>query len=102
VNVYSFKVNEGEFVPYSTSSPTTLLSNILKGNVVYINGQYYATPDYVKLRANTQVFYSGDDLNRAIYPRPDRTSLHTLEWREIFFLTWGFISVRGVSEMSSK
>lgn len=52
VNAYTFEINDDELVPYSTSSPSTLLSNVLKGNVVYINGQYYATPDYMKLKRN--------------------------------------------------
>lgn len=72
VNAYTFKYDENEFVPYSTSSLSTLVDNILKGNVVYINGQYYATPDYVKMTANVQVHYLGNDLNTAIYPQESR------------------------------
>ena len=75
VNAYTFVYNENEFVPYSTSSLATLVDNVLKGNVVYVNGQYYATPDYVKMFTNVQVNYLGDDLNKAIYPEESRYDL---------------------------
>lgn len=74
VNAYSFDINYKSLAPYSTSNPTTLLKNILKGNVVYINGQYYATPEYVKLLSNTEIkYYSGDDLNKSIYINKELT-----------------------------
>ena len=68
VNAYTFTLNDS-FVPYSTNSILTLLEEVLAGNVVYVNGSYYSTPDYVKLMVNTEVHYSGDDLNQAIYPQ---------------------------------
>lgn len=68
VIAYNFSFNENQFVPYNTSNLATLISEVLAGNVVYINGQYYATPDYVKMLTNVQIHYSGDDLNIAIYP----------------------------------
>lgn len=68
VVAYNFSFNEDQLIPYNTSNLTTLISEVLAGNVVYINGQYYATPDYMKMLANVQVHYSGDDLNVAIYP----------------------------------
>jgi len=70
VNVYSFKFDNKTFVPYSTSDISLLIEQILKGNVIYINGGYYATPDYVKMLANTELRYFKDlnsDLNTAIY-----------------------------------
>src|SRR5690606_19899606 len=69
VNAYNFKFDENELILYSTSNLATLVDNILKGNVVYINGQYYATPDYVKRLVNPKITYLGDDLNTAIYPQ---------------------------------
>ena len=72
VNAYTFKVDESTLVPYSTSNPITLIERLLSGDVVYVNGQYYATPDYIKMLVNTQVHYSGDDLNTAIYPQASR------------------------------
>lgn len=72
VNAYSFDYNANDFVPYSTSSLETLVENALKGNIVYVNGQWYATPDYVKLLNNVKVHYSGSDLNTAIYPQESR------------------------------
>lgn len=72
VDAYTFKFDENEFVPYSTSSLATLISQVLKGNVVYVNGQYYATPEYVKMITNVQIHYLGDDLNTAIYPQQGR------------------------------
>lgn len=75
VNAYTYDFDANEFMPYSTSSLTTLLSNILKGNVIYYQGQYYATPDYIKMLTNVQVHYLGNDLNTAIYPQADRYDL---------------------------
>lgn len=83
VNAYTFNYDENEFIPYSTSSLTTLVDNILKGNVVYINGQYYATPDYVKMMTNVQVHYLGDDLNTAIYPQESRYDLADFDESQI-------------------
>ena len=75
VNAYNFSFDSNSFVPYSTASLSALVKEILAGNVVYINGQYYATPDYVKMMMNTKVNYSGADLNLATYPQSDRSSL---------------------------
>lgn len=75
VNAYTFNYDANELVPYSTSSRSTLIKALLKGNVVYIQGQYYATPDYVKLLTNVQVHYSGSDLNTAVYPEANRYDL---------------------------
>ena len=67
VNAYNFTPSN-DLVPYSTSSLKTLTQAVLSGNVIYLNGNYYATPQYVKLLQNTQIHYSGDDLNKSIYP----------------------------------
>lgn len=72
VNAYTFKFDKNDFVPYSTSSLKTLISDILNGNVVYANGKYYATPAYVKMMTNVKIHYLNDDLNTAIYPETSR------------------------------
>lgn len=72
VNAYTYDYDEENFVPYHTTNIPTLIEKLLSGQVVYINGQYYATPEYVKLLNNVQVNYSGDDLNTAIYPQQNR------------------------------
>ncbi|OQB13560.1 MAG: hypothetical protein BWY15_01635 [Firmicutes bacterium ADurb.Bin193] len=87
VNAYNFDYNANEFVPYSTSSIKTLLENVLKGNVVYINGQYYATPDYVKMMTNVQVHYFGNDLNTAIYPQENRNTLADFDESKIEWIS---------------
>lgn len=83
VNAYNFDYNANEFVPYSTSSPSTLLSNLLNGNVIYYEGQYYATPAYVKSLSGARVQYLGDDLNTAIYPQANRYDLANLDASQI-------------------
>ncbi|WP_193768850.1 stalk domain-containing protein [Metasolibacillus meyeri] len=80
INAYTFKFNKDEYVPYSTSSAKTLVTQVLKGNVVYIKGKYYATPQYLKMLTNTEVIYLGDDLNKAIYPERDRFSSTDFEY----------------------
>lgn len=87
VNAYTFEYNANELVPYSTSSLPTLLENVLKGNVVYINGQYYATPDYVKMITNVQVHYYGNDLNTAIYPQANRNDLTDFDESQIEWIS---------------
>lgn len=67
--------NEGELAEYNTGSLKTLVSELLKGNVVYKNGKYYAVPKYIRMMANQVTTYIGDDLNKAIYPeKTDRYS----------------------------
>lgn len=43
-----------DWVPYTTSDLELLTENILNGNVVYFNGQYLASPEYVKSIENAQ------------------------------------------------
>lgn len=74
VIAYTFTLDD-TYVPYNTTSLETLVSNILSGDVVIIDGEYYTTPDYVKLLTNTVVTYTGDDLNTAIYPQNSRYGL---------------------------
>lgn len=79
VTGYTFEYDPNEFIPYSSSSLSTLINNVLSGDVVYVKGNYYATPDYIKSYLNTTVHYSGNDLNTAIYPQSDRYELATID-----------------------
>lgn len=49
-----------DYVPYSTSDLATLAKNILNGDVVYSNGQYWATPQFANIIANEEVVYEND------------------------------------------
>lgn len=75
VIAYTYKYNSTDFVPYNTSSLETLVSRVLSGEVVYVNGQFYATPEFVKMLNTVQVHYTGNDLNTAIYPQASRYDL---------------------------
>lgn len=48
---------------YGTTSLSTWADAILQGNIVYYNGQYWATPDYTSTLKNTQVVYYHDIAN---------------------------------------
>ena len=45
-----------DWVPYHTSSPTTLAQAMANGYVVYHNGQYLASPYYFKMLSNPKVY----------------------------------------------
>lgn len=49
-----------DYIPYSTSDTVTLVRNILNGDVVYFNGQYWATPDYANRISNEVIIYEND------------------------------------------
>ena len=49
-----------DWVPYHTSSPTTLAQAMANGYVVYHNGQYLASPYYFKMLSNQKVVYFKD------------------------------------------
>ena len=48
------------YVPYSTGNLELLIKNLLKGNVVYYDGQYWATPEYANMIANENIVSSVD------------------------------------------
>ncbi|WP_182914327.1 toxin Cry1Ac domain D-VI-related protein [Paenibacillus sp. 1011MAR3C5] len=48
-------VDISEWVPYSTGDPATLLKNLLSGDVVEYNGQYYASPRLFNMLKNQEV-----------------------------------------------
>ncbi|MFF2886365.1 toxin Cry1Ac domain D-VI-related protein [Paenibacillus sp. NPDC057967] len=54
----SFDISE--WVPYSTGDPATLLKNLLSGDVVEYNGQYYASPRLFNMLKNQEVVYFED------------------------------------------
>ncbi|MDR7856312.1 copper amine oxidase N-terminal domain-containing protein [Tissierella sp.] len=49
-----------DYVLYSTSSLKTLVSNLLSGDVVYFDGQYWATPDYANRITDEEIIYEND------------------------------------------
>jgi hypothetical protein len=49
-----------DYVPYSTSSLETLAREVLNGNVVYFDGEYWATPEFANMIANEEVVYEND------------------------------------------
>lgn len=83
VDAYTYEYNSDDFVPYHTSSLSTLVTNVLNGDVVYINGQYYTTPEYVKMLSTPKVHYLGNDLNTAILPGFDRYALANLDTKKL-------------------
>ena len=48
---------------YGTTSSSTLVNAIATGNVIYYNGSYWATPDYVSSLKNMRVVYENDNSN---------------------------------------
>lgn len=48
------------YIPYSTSSLETLAANILDGDVIEYEGQYYCTPEFATRTANENVVYNHD------------------------------------------
>ncbi len=68
-------VNEdySEWVLYSTDNLGLLVQNIIDGYVVYMNGRYYCSPEYVKMREDKQIVYEHD-----IAEGDDYTSSHIL------------------------
>lgn len=54
------KSKYSDWVPYSTSNLKTLADNISKGYVVRYNGQYLASPDFVKMIESEETVYIND------------------------------------------
>ena len=71
-----------EWVPYGTSDLALLAKNILKGNVVYYNGQYWCSPEYANMVANAEVVYS-NDISPTAEP-VDRFGLAGLDTSDMF------------------
>lgn len=79
----SYAYNASDYVPYDTSDLATLACRILSGQVVYRDGQYYATPEFWNTLNTVEVHYTGDDLNRAIYPQSSRYDLAELDLSDL-------------------
>ena len=58
-----------DWVPYHTSSPTTLAEAMANGYVVYHNGQCLASPYYFKMVSNQKVVYFKDISSEEIIDR---------------------------------
>lgn len=84
VVAYSYDYDVVRYVPYDTSDIFTLAQRVLSGEVVYLDGQYYATPEFWKTLNTVEVHYTGDDLNRAIYPQASRYDLAEFDTSEYF------------------
>lgn len=49
-----------DYVPYSTSSLETLARELISGNVVYFDGQYWATPEFTNMIDNEEIVYENN------------------------------------------
>lgn len=85
VTAYTYSYDAENYVPYHTSDLSMLAQRVLSGDVVYMNGGYYTTPEFWKLLNTVEVHYSGEDLNRAIYPESSsRYDLADLDLSDYF------------------
>jgi len=75
-----------DYVPYSTTDPATLLQDILNGNVVYFDNQYWATPEYANSLNNTEVVYE-HDISDVEYDPAERYELRDFDDSDIKWTT---------------
>lgn len=73
-----------DYVLYSTSSLETLAREVLNGNVVYFDGQYWATPEFASMMANAEVAYMNDISAGTDIETNDRQSLADLDLNDVF------------------
>ena len=59
-NSEQLPANFTEWVPYNTSDMETLEQNLANGNVIYYNGQYWASPKYTNMLTNEIIVYQHD------------------------------------------
>ena len=59
----SIKIQPLPLRPDGPTSSSTLVNAIATGNVIYYNGSYWATPDYVSSLKNMRVVYENDNSN---------------------------------------
>ena len=73
INIYNYDYNSNELIGYDTDDLSTLVHDLVNGNVIYIDGKYYATPKGQKAYNNMQYHYYdiSRDINEAIYPEMD-------------------------------
>ena len=89
VNAHNFSYDSSKLIPYSTTDLSSLINNILSGKVIYINGNYYATPEYVNSMSNIKVTYA-DDINKSIYPQQVHGGPINIDWDDIWITTYNF------------
>lgn len=53
-------VDSSDWVLYETDNPKILAENILKGYVVYKDGKYYCSPEYLEMMENENIVYEND------------------------------------------
>ncbi|MDF2907492.1 MAG: hypothetical protein K0R34_2813 [Herbinix sp.] len=56
----SIEEDYSEWVLYSTDNLELLAENIVNGYVVYMNDEYYCSPEYVEMIENSEVVYEND------------------------------------------
>jgi hypothetical protein len=82
-NQESQTVEYVDYVPYSTSNLVTLARNVLNGDVVYFNGQYWATPEFANRIANAEVVYL-NDVSEGDSGANDRNALADLNFDDVY------------------
>ena len=67
------EVDISDWVLYDTDNLELLAINLLEGNVIYYNGQYWCSPEYFELLSNEEIVYE-HDISEEIIPseRPGR------------------------------
>lgn len=54
------EVDISDWVLYDTDNLELLAINLLEGNVIYYNGQYWCSPEYFELLSNEEIVYEHD------------------------------------------
>ena len=49
-----------DWVEYSTGNIDNLIDGMLNGDIVYINGKYYCSPEYFEMITNEEIIYEND------------------------------------------
>lgn len=62
------------WVPYCTDNINNLMDGILNGNIVYIDGKYYCSPEYFKMFSDQEMYEN--DISDSI---ADAVNKHTLD-----------------------
>lgn len=64
------------WILYETDNLELLARNILEGNVIYYNGQYWCSPEYYELILNEEIVYY-NDVSEDDNTSPGRTNILT-------------------------
>ena len=57
-----------DWVLYDTDNLELLAINLLEGNVIYYNGQYWCSPEYFELLSNEVIVYENDISEESVPP----------------------------------